>query len=968
MATAVKDRPVAAISTDKRGEPQGDGNLGLGENCLRVLRARYLKKNEAGEVIETPAEMFRRVARTMADPEAQYGDGSGVAEWENRFYDLMVSGRFMPNSPTLMNAGREMGMLSACFVLPVRDSINEIFDSIKHTALIQKAGGGTGFAFDELRPTGDFIRSSGGTTSGPISFWRAFSEATNAIQQGAFRRGANMGMMYVNHPDILKFLHAKEDLSQFTNYNISVKVTDEWMERFLADPNGPHIVRNPRSGREYVIPKDLSIWDYDIRSLIPVRRGQGGELRVAEVDEAETQNENDAVARSSSLPECYTSQDIWEILVRNAHRTGEPGVVFIDRINEHNPTPHVGRIEATNPCGEQPLLPYEACNLGSINLGCFINDPCTKNASVDWDGLRAAVHESVRFLDNVIDANNYPLPEIEAVCKANRKIGLGVMGFADALYKLGIRYSSDEGVEWGDRFMQFLNDEAHNYSEQLANERGCFPNWAGSIWDTLHHRPMRNSATTTVAPTGTISIIAGCSGGIEPLFSLAFYRNVLKGQDKTGTPMIEVNPIFESVAKERGFLSEGLMDQVATDGTLAGIDGIPDDVKHVYVCAHDITPEWHVKMQAAFQRHCDASISKTINFPHEATKEDVDRIYRMAFELDCKGITVYRDRCREEQPMALKQEQAKEESKTVDQPAEAAAEAAPADTAPADTAPADVAVPAEVAPMAQTPSEDELKKEIRMHSIGVGDIEPRDIPEIVSGLRLRQMTPFGNMHVKITVDPKTGRELEVFAQLGKGGDLANSDLEAICRLTSLWLRAGGSLKHIIRQMKDIGSSLQVPTKEGKIKSLGDGLAHALQKYAKAKDRFGLRGLLLGEYDLNDMDKPRSAKSTNGNGHKPVNGKTNGNGHNGNGTHGNGRTNGHGNGNGNGHNKRHEPLSEVRHGKAAHDTHEAPATTRVAGASTDTAQVDFKVKCPSCGESLVFSEGCNKCYNCGWAQC
>jgi ribonucleoside-diphosphate reductase alpha chain len=892
MVAYVKDRH-SENGIDLKNEP----DLGLPENGLRVLRARYLKKDESGQVTETPNELFRRVARTIADIELRYqADAAHRDAWEEAFFDMMVNWEFLPNSPTLMNAGREMGMLSACFVLPVRDSINEIFDSIKHTALIQKAGGGTGFAFDELRPTGDYIKSSGGTTSGPISFWRAFSEATNAIQQGAFRRGANMGMMNIHHPDILKFLNAKQDLTQFTNYNISVKVIDQWMEEFLEEEDSPHIVRNPRTGQEYLMPRDLKVWEYDVRSLVPIKRGPNGELRVTgrpgEPEEVITRN-------SPCSQPVYTKKDIWKIIVENAHRTGEPGVVFIDRINEHNPTPHLGRIEATNPCGEQPLLPYEACNLGSINLARFVTE-AEGHGHVDWDALRATVHHATRFLDNVIDANNYPLPEIEAMCKGNRKVGLGVMGFADALYKLGVAYNSEEGVAWGERFMKFINDESHNYSEQLAMERGCFPNWAGSIWDTRHHRPMRNAAVTTVAPTGTISIMADCSGGIEPMFSLAFFRNVLKGQDNASKPMVQVNAVFERVARERGFLSEGLMDRIARDGTLADIDEIPDDVGRVFVCAHDISPDWHVRMQAAFQRHCDSSISKTINFPHDATIDEVDEIYQRAYELRCKGITVYRDGCREAQPMALKDK---------DQAANASGQNAGAGARPG---------------VAQR-----------------RDLEPQDIPEIISGLRLRQMTPFGNMHVKITVDTKTERELEVFAQLGKGGDIATSDLEAICRMISLWLRSGGGLNHVIRQLKDIGSSLQVPTREGKIMSLGDGLARALQKYMRAKERFGLRALLLGEYDLAELDRPGAPAKTNGNG------------------------------NGHGKSKGHEPLSEVRHAATAHaspalGTPTLPVSVGVSRIDRD--RLAFKVKCPECGEGLVFSEGCNKCPSCGWAQC
>jgi ribonucleoside-diphosphate reductase alpha chain len=588
-------------------------------------------------------------------------------------------------------------------------------------------------------------------------------------------------------------------------------------------------------------------------------------------------------------------------------------VVFIDRINEHNPTPHVGRIEATNPCGEQPLLPYEACNLGSIDLSKFVKPTGPCRGEVDWDGLRTTVQESVRFLDNVIDANVYPLPEIEQMCRANRKIGLGVMGYADALYMLGVRYNSDEGVAWGERLMKFINDEGHAYSEQLANERGSFPNWVGSVWETRDHRPMRNSTVTTVAPTGTISIMADCSCGIEPMFSLAFYRNVLKGQDEGRKPMLQVNPVFENYAKANGFHSEGLMDQVARDGTLAAVIGVPEEAKRIFVCAHDIEPDWHVRMQAAFQRHCDSSISKTINFPHNATMADVEIIYRQAYALRCKGVTVYRDGCRSEQPMALKES----EKKTEQPPKEARAV---------------------------------VKEESSARMAEMPVIAPRDIPEIVSGLRLRQVTPFGNMHVKITVDPKSGRELEVFAQLGKGGDIANSDLEAICRLTSLWLRSGGALRYVIQQLKDIGSSLQVPTREGKIMSLGDGLARALQRYMRAKERFGLRDLLLGECDLSELNKPapasRSGKGNgNGSGEESPAARA--------GTRGNGRGNGHGSGQG--------TTSVSSHALAI------PVATETAEATLP-ARSAFKVKCPSCGEGLIFAEGCNKCMHCGWAQC
>ena len=832
----------------------------LTENARKVLEARYLKKNSSGDCVEQPAELYRRVARTIADVETAYGATPRERDfWERCFYDLMAIGDFMPNSPTLMNAGREMGMLSACFVLPVKDSIHEIFNSIKHTALIQKAGGGTGFAFDELRPTGDFIQSSGGTTSGPISFWRAFSEATNAIQQGAFRRGANMGMMYIHHPDILKFLHAKQDLSQFTNYNISVKVTDVWMEELRADPDSPHVVRNPRDGGAFVIPRDIDIWKSDIRNLLPVA-AEPAPPRNGPANPAYYTTPRLTGPLPAGLPRVYTKGEVWRIIIKNAWQTGEPGVVFIDRINEANPTPHVGRIEATNPCGEQPLLPYEACNLGSINLGAFIKNACTPQAEVDWDRLRAVTHACTRFLDNVIDANNYPLPEIDRICKANRKIGLGIMGFADALYRLSVAYNSDEGVAWGERFMRFLNDEAHNYSEQLARERGPFPNWQGSHWQTRHNRLMRNSCATTVAPTGTISIIANCSGGIEPMFSLAFFRNVLKGQKQGEKPLVEVNQTFRETAQREGFYSDALIERLATEGTLAHVEGVPAEIRRVYVCAHDITPQWHMKMQAAFQRHCDSSISKTINFAHAASETDVEQIYRLAYDMRCKGVTVYRDGCRSSQPMALKESGKKGTEGRRELGIEGWRERGSRD----DLIGQHAAPPRDVAggsssggngnggdhghgpALAQPPVAPRAR------------LEPADLPEIVSGLRIRQMTPFGNMHVKITVDPREDRELEVFAQLGKGGDVANSDLEAVCRMISLWLRAGGSLRHVVKQLEGIGSSLQIPTRAGRIMSLGDGLAGALKKYMRAKERFGLRALLLGEVDLAELDKPLSA--------------------------------------------------------------------------------------------------------------
>jgi ribonucleoside-diphosphate reductase alpha chain len=759
--------------------------LGLSENSIRVLMSRYLKKDQDGIAVEKPSEMFWRIAETVARAEANYGaTEEKVAEIRQSYIDMMVGGVFLPNSPTIMNAGREMGMLSACFVLPIGDSIDEIFDTVKNTALIQKAGGGTGFSFDRLRPTGSYIKSSGGTTSGPISFWKVLAEATNAIQQGAFRRGANMGMMSMEHCDIIKFIFAKQDTSRFQNYNISVKVTDEWMRQYRKNPDQPNVVVDQRSKKAYVIPKTFSagttIENYELKDLI---------LCETYVD-------------LKTKPAVWTMGDIWNTIVQNAWKTGEPGIVFIDRINQFNPTPNVGVMEATNPCGEQPLLPYEACNLGSINLGAFVrHDLDDGHKGVDWDGLRKAVHLSTRFLENVVEVNNYVIPQIAKICTENRKIGLGIMGFADALFKLGVAYNSEDGLAWGEKFMKFVNDEAHNESERLAEERGVFKNWTGSRWELEWKRKQRNACSTTVAPTGTISIIIGCSGGIEPLFSLAFERHVMKDSKGVVQKLVEVNSIFKAVAEVNnywGYDQKELFDGIAAKASLHDFDRIPEEVRRVFVGAHDIAPEWHVKMQAAFQKHCDSSISKTTNFPQDATPDDVRKIYDLAYEMGCKGVTVYRDKCRDEQPMALKSEPKK------------------------DAKP----VPAELKPI-RTPS-------------------------VMSSIRLRSKTPFGNMHMTVSIDPKTDRELEVFAQIGKGGDIISADLEATCRMISLWLRAGGSLKYVIEQLDGIGSHLAIGTKDGQVASLGDGLAKSLRKYDTAKTLHGIKAILLGEVDLDKV--------------------------------------------------------------------------------------------------------------------
>jgi len=631
---------------DSRRETQGQGQEDMGailsENAVTILQSRYLIKDEQGKCIETPAQLFSRVALLVAKAEAQYGASPAeVNRWHKTYYDLMAQLRFLPNSPALMNAGRQ-GMLSACFVLPIEDSIEGIFETIKHTALIQKAGGGTGFSLDNLRPAGDRIESSGGTTSGPISFWRVFSEATNAIQQGAFRRGANMGMMSIGHPDILKFLHAKQNLKAFTNFNISVKITDDWMKTLAKSPNAPHIVENPRTQQRYLLPRRIDIANYtidDLYKLAPALVFPAASTCVGRRRGKDKKTRGNAGA-------FFTVSDIWKMIVKCAHKTGEPGVAFIDRINRDNPTPSLGRIEATNPCGEQPLLPYEACTLGSINLVKFVTSG--RKPEMDWPALAETVKLSVRFLDNIIDACNYPVKNIMNIAQANRKIGLGVMGFADCLFLLGIPYDSPQGIKFGETVARFIDENARQASNALADLRGPFPNWNSSTWRTEKNRKVRNASITCVAPTGTISIIADCSCGIEPAYSLVFIRRIL-----SGARLLQVDPIFQQIAEKGGFYSRKLEKQIAKTGSIQKIPQIQAKIRKVFKCAYDIEPQWHVRMQAAFQRHCDAAVSKTINFSEKTAVAAVDKTYKLAYHLGCKGITIYRRRSRVHEPMSL---------------------------------------------------------------------------------------------------------------------------------------------------------------------------------------------------------------------------------------------------------------------------------------------------------------------------
>jgi ribonucleoside-diphosphate reductase alpha chain len=563
--------------------------LKLPLNAILVLERRYLRKDERGRVIESTGQLFRRVAKGIAAIEKRYGKSEAeVEKFEEAFYKIMTNRKFIPNSPTLMNVGTELGQLSACFVLPIEDSIESIFDTLKATALIHKTGGGTGFSFSRLRPRGDVVKTTGGIASGPISFAKIFDTATEVIKQGGRRRGANMGILRVDHPEILDFIVAKEKEGILRNFNISVAITDKFMNAVEKDAEFELI--NPRNG---------------------------------------------------AVMDSLKARVIWNLIIMMAWKNGEPGVIFIDTINKHNPTPLLGEIEATNPCGEQPLLPYESCNLGSIDVSKFVTD----EGKIDWDSLREVVRLAVRFLDNVIDANVYVLPQIEKITKGNRKIGLGIMGFADMLIKLGIPYNSKEALQTAEELMKFITTEGRKMSVELGEEKGSFPNFEGSIW-AENYQTMRNATVTTIAPTGTISIIAGCSQGIEPLFAICYVREVA---ESLGRSLIEVNPLFEQIALREGFYSEELMKTIARKTSIQDVREIPEDIRRVFVTAHDISAEWHVRMQAAFQKYTDNAVSKTINFPNWATPHDIEKAFWLAYKLGCKGITVYRHGSRQVQ-------------------------------------------------------------------------------------------------------------------------------------------------------------------------------------------------------------------------------------------------------------------------------------------------------------------------------
>ncbi|MCZ0934022.1 MAG: vitamin B12-dependent ribonucleotide reductase [Gemmatimonadetes bacterium] len=870
-------REGASTSAPVRGETQVGSNArpadlaepGLAENARTVLARRYLKKNDRGEPIEGPRDLFWRVADVIASQDGRYGAADdAILERTERFYRLMADGIFEPNSPTLMNAGRPLGQLSACFVLPVPDSLDGIYETLRDMALIHQSGGGTGFGFSRLRPSGDVVKSTMGVASGPVSFMEVYDASTEAVKQGGTRRGANMGILRVDHPDIRHFIGCKADKTRITNFNISVGVTDAFMAAV-------------RTGS-----------DYDLIS-----------------------------PRTGDVVDQLNAGEVFSSIISSAWRNGEPGVFFIDEANRYNPVPHLGDYEATNPCGEQPLLAYDVCNLGSINVGYFVDD----QGRIDWDGLGRAVHESTHFLDNVIDANRYPLPKIEDLSQRIRRVGLGIMGWADMLVRIGEPYGSERAAELARELMEFVDEEAKVESERLAAERGVFPEWERSIWgpdetcarDADGHRirperRLRNCNLTTVAPTGTISIIAGCSSGIEPLFAVAFMRN------QAGVLMPDANPDFVRRAKEGGWYSEELMQRIADEGHIH-FDEVPGDVQGIFVTAHDVPPEQHIRMQAAFQAHCDSAISKTCNFATTATEEDVRKIYEMAYELRCKGVTVYRDGSRDEQVLSTGST-----AKDVQRQTSESGSAIAADGVQLEAVDVEPELAGDLAnTLTRLAAAEAQNSELQAHNRKLENaveqkqrritelegsrmrrVERRQRPAVLKGHTRQIESPLGTMYVTINEDDQ-GRPFEVFVALGKTGGAAMADAEAIGRLCSLALRSGISLRDVHKQLRGISSDRAVGLGASKVLSGPDAIAQVIERYLEEKE--GIQQTL----PIEDAETARK-KNTNG-----------------------------------GARSAQRPVIERYQESAA----------RL-----------FLGTCSECGSSLAFEEGCAKCYACGYSEC
>lgn len=687
----------------------------LSDNAVKVLEKRYLAKDENGNLIETPEQMFRRVAKNVAAADADHVDNNELAEIEEKFFQLMAELYFLPNSPTLMNAGRPLGQLSACFVLPIEDSMEGIFDSVKNAALIHKSGGGTGFSFSRLRPKGSSVNSTGGVASGPVSFMKVFNAATEAVKQGGTRRGANMGILRVDHPDILEFITCKQNNDDITNFNISVGVTEAFMESVELGT------------------------DYDL--IDPKTKIKTGSLNAREV---------------------------FDMIVEMAWKNGEPGIIFLDRLNRDNVTPEIGEIESTNPCGEQPLLPYEACNLGSVNLSRMVKQN-EKGYEIDYEKLKEVVHTSVHFLDNVIDVNKYPLPEIEEMTRGTRKIGLGVMGWADMLLKLGIKYDSEDAVHLAEEVMGFIQKQARAKSKEIAKAKGVFPYYDRSVYKSKKIR-IRNATTTTIAPTGTLSIIASVSSGIEPLFAISFIKNVMDNDE-----LVETNPIFEAVSKERGFYSEDLMKQIAKKGGLHDIEEVPQDIRELFVTSHDISPQWHVKMQAAFQKYTDNAVSKTVNLRNDATTDDVREVFITAYKTGCKGVTIYRDGSRDMQVLNIGKVKGKGDDASLS---------------------------------------------------GEPKIVPRPRPDITNGFTEKVRTGCGNLYITVNYDERG--ICEVFTNTGRAGGCP-SQSEATSRLVSIALRSGIEAESIIEQLKGIRCASTIRQRGMKVLSCPDAIGRLIEK-------------------------------------------------------------------------------------------------------------------------------------------
>ncbi len=829
------------------------------DNARIILAKRYLKKDEAGSPVESPEQMFWRVARTIAEVDTSYGASVGaVDQLAREFYRLMTQRYFEPNSPTLMNAGRPLGQLSACFVLPVEDALsngrNGIYDTLRAMALVHQSGGGTGFAFSRLRPTNDRVKSTMGVASGPVSFMKLYDASTEVVKQGGTRRGANMGILRVDHPDIREFITCKTDVTQVTNFNISVAITDAFMEA--------------------------------------VKRGERYDLvnpRTEEVVGSEDANE------------------IFDLIIRGAWGTGEPGVFFIDEANRYNPVPKLGSYEATNPCGEQPLLAYDVCNLGSVNVGRFVKEGVAADApaeeKIDWDGFRSVVHLSTHFLDNVIDANNYPLPEIAELAGQIRRIGLGIMGWADLLVRVGVPYDSDGAIGLARRVMAFVDDEAKNASERLAEVRGEFPAWADSVWgpdgsaalvDGERVRPvrrLRNCNITTVAPTGTISIFADCSGGIEPHFAVAFMRN------QAGAQMPDVNKDFVRIAREQGWYSEALMERIAAEGHIH-FEEVPDVVQRLFVTSHDVAPEWHIRMQAAFQEFTDSAISKTCNFPHEASLDDVRAIYLQAHELRAKGVTVYRDGCRPMQVLSTgKTGRAEKGAVESGAPPSATADL---EAALADSREENHRLRQELDRVSAAHRELEVKHQKRLHR--------KSRPDVLAGTTRKMRTPLGDLYVTVNEDAD-GRPFEVFATLGKAGGAAMADAEALGRMISLALRSGIPLADIAKQLRGISCDRAVGLGPTKVLSMPDAIGQVLELHMMEKEGIQQELPIAGSA----ATEAAAARS------RPT------------------------------------PAAE------------SDAETQTQLEAYDPGDA-FLGTCPECASDLQFAEGCVKCLSCGYSEC